>query len=144
VSEAPTEPLEPRDDRLLKTREQGIRYLLVGAWNTVFGFALFAALQLLFGDHVHYLILLCIAMVFAILNAYIGYRLFVFKVQGRWLRDLGRFSIVYIGSLAANIAILPLLVEVVGLPVLLAQAAVVGGSVVLSFFAHRSFSFRRT
>jgi putative flippase GtrA len=137
-------PTEPADEPLIKSRQQGIRYLIVGAWNTVFGFCTFAALQLLFGDEVHYLILLTIAMVFAILNAYIGYRRFVFKVEGNWLRDLGRFSIVYIGSLASNFAILPLLVEVAGLPVLLAQAVVVSGSVVASFFAHRSFSFRRS
>lgn len=148
MSDVPTEPFEPLEPvdggPLIKTRQQGIRYLIVGAWNTVFGYCTFAALQLLFGDQVNYLILLCIAMVFAILNAYIGYRLFVFKVQGRWIRDLGRFSIVYLGSLAANLAILPLLVEVAGIPILVAQAIVVTGSVVLSFFAHRSFSFRRT
>jgi putative flippase GtrA len=126
------------------TRQQGVRYLIVGAWNTVFGFCAFAGLQLAFGDHVYYLFLLAIAMVFAILNAYVCYRLFVFKVKGRWIRDLGRFSIVYLGAFAANLVILPLLVEVAKLPILLAQAFVVAGSVVLSFFAHRSFSFRRS
>jgi putative flippase GtrA len=127
----------------LETRQQGIRYLIVGGWNTLFGYCSFAALQIAFGKHVYYLFLLSIAMVFAILNAYIGYRLFVFKVRGRWIRDLGRFSVVYLGSFAANLAILPLLVEVAGIPVLVAQAFTVAGTVAMSFFAHRSFSFRR-
>jgi putative flippase GtrA len=148
----PPVPAEPVEEAIvdeggvaahLGTRQQGIRYLIVGGWNTVFGFCSFAALQIAFGDQVHYLILLAIAMVFAILNAYIGYRLFVFKVRGRWIRDLGRFSLVYLSSFAANVAILPLLVEVIGLPVLVAQAITVTGTVALSFFAHRSFSFRR-
>jgi putative flippase GtrA len=38
---------------------------------------------------------------------------------------------------------LPLLVEVAHLPILAAQAIVLGGTIVASFFAHRSYSFRR-
>lgn len=84
-----------------------------------------------------------IATVIAVVVAFIGYRTFVFKVRGNVLRDFARFSIVYVGALAVNAVALPLLVEVVGLPILLAQAFVVAGSVVASFAAHRSFSFRR-
>jgi len=43
----------------------------------------------------------------------------------------------------ARPAALPLLVEVVGMPVLLGQAVVVAPTVIASFVAHRSFSFRR-
>ncbi len=124
-------------------RERGVRYLLVGAWNTVFGYGVFAALQLTLGDSVSYIFLLAIAQVIATLNAFVGYRLLVFKVQGSVLRDLARFSTVYLGAFAVNIAALLLLVEAFGLPVLLAQAGVVGATVVASFFVHRGFSFRR-
>jgi putative flippase GtrA len=127
----------------LTERERGLRYLAVGVWNTAFGYGLFAALQLTLGDSVGYLILLAIAQVIGTLNAFAGYRLLVFRVHGDVLRDLARFSTVYIGAFAVNIAVLPLLVEVAGLPVLLAQAIVTAGTVVASFFAHRGFSFRR-
>jgi putative flippase GtrA len=127
----------------LTGREQGLRYLLVGGWNTVFGYGVFALLQITLGDSVGYIILLAIAQVLATLNAFVGYRLLVFKVRGDLLRDFGRFSMVYVGAFAVNLAALPLLVEVVGLPVLLAQAFVVAGTVLASFFAHRNFSFRR-
>jgi putative flippase GtrA len=128
----------------LTERERGIRYLLVGGWNTVFGYGVFALLQLTLGDDVNYLFLLAIAQVLATLNAFVGYRLLVFKVTGNVLADLARFSLVYVGAFAVNLAALPLLVEVAGLPVLLAQAIVVVGTVLASFFAHRNFSFRRT
>jgi putative flippase GtrA len=124
-------------------RQQGLRYLLVGAWNTVFGYGLFAGLQLALGDHVHYLVLLVVATVVSVLQAFVLYRTWVFAVRGPWLPDLGRFSLVYVGAFAANLALLPLLVEVGHVPVLLAQAVVVGGTVVASFFVHRNFSFRR-
>lgn len=124
-------------------RERGLRYLLVGAWNTVFGYGAFAVLQLTLGDSINYIFLLAIAQVLATINAFIGYRLLVFQVKGNVLRDFGRFSLVYAGAFAVNLALLPLLVELCGVPVLLAQAFVVGGTVLASFFAHRNFSFRR-
>jgi putative flippase GtrA len=128
----------------LTERERGLRYLLVGAWNTVFGYSVFAVLQLTLGDRVGYLILLAAAQVLATLNAFLGYRTLVFKVQGDVWRDLARFSTVYAGAFVVNLAALPVLVEVFGVPVLPAQAVVVAGTVVASFFVHRGFSFRRS
>jgi putative flippase GtrA len=127
----------------MTTREQGLRFLLVGAFNTAFGFALFALLLHLAGDHVHYLVVLCFAMVIAVLVAFTAYRLFVFQVRGNVLRDLARFSLVYVGVLAANAIALPLLVEVARLPILSAQAIIVVATVIANFLLHRSFSFRR-
>ena len=68
--------------------------------------------------------LLTVAGVLAVLNAYIGYRTFVFKVRGHWWRDLARFSLVYVAAFIPNLVLLPLLVEVVHVPVLPAQALV--------------------
>ena len=130
-------------DEPLSGREQGLRFLIVGAFNTAFGFLLFALMLHLAGDRVHYLVVLVVAMVIAVLVAFAAYRTFVFRVRGNVLRDLGRFSLVYAGVLAANVIALPLLVEVAGLPILIAQAIVVVGTVVVNFLLHRSFSFRR-
>jgi len=130
-------------DEPLSGREQGLRFLIVGAFNTAFGFLLFALMLHLAGDRVHYLVVLVVAMVIAVLVAFAAYRTFVFRVRGHVLRDLGRFSLVYVGVLAANVIALPLLVEVAGLAVLTAQAIVVVGTVITNFLLHRSFSFRR-
>jgi putative flippase GtrA len=127
----------------LTERERGLRYVLVGIWNTIFGYGVFALLQLTLGDSINYVFLLAIAQVVGTLNAFVGYRLLVFKVQGSVLRDLARFSTVYVGAFVVNLAALPLLVEVAGVPVLIAQAAVVGATVIVSYFVHRGFSFRR-
>ena len=127
----------------MSRREQGLRFLLIGAFNTAFGFVLFALLLHLAGDRVHYLVVLVAATIIAVLVAFAGYRTFVFRVRGNVLRDLGRFSLVYAVALAVNLAALPLLVEVFAAPILLAQAIVVVGTVIASFLAHRSFSFRR-
>ena len=124
-------------------RRQGLLYLVVGGWNTAFTFGTFAALQFALGDVVHYLAVLAAAWVLGVLQAFVAYRLIVFRVHDHLLRDLARFSSVYAGAFLFNLAALPLAVDVVRIQLLLAQAAVVLLTVASSFFLHRRFSFRR-
>ena len=127
----------------MNTTEQGIRYLLVGIWNTVFGYGLFALLQLSVGHVISYMAVLIIAQVVSTLLAFVLYRYFVFKVHGHFWQDLARFSVVYAGAFAVNLVLLPVMVSGFGWNVLLSQALIVGGTIIASFFAHRNFSFRR-
>jgi hypothetical protein len=67
----------------------------------------------------------------------------VFRVSGRWWRDLARFWSVYLVALAINLVALPLLVEIAHVSVLPAQAIVMLGVAMGTFVAHRRFTFRR-
>src|SRR2546425_8244330 len=58
----------------LRRREQ-VLYLIVGGWNTVFGYGGWARLQTMLGDRLHYLVIVVLAWPIAVLNAYLGYRL---------------------------------------------------------------------
>jgi len=136
VIDPPAPPARPR------ARRQPVLFLLVGAWNTAFGYAVFAGLHLAWPG-LHYLAVLGISHVLGVLNAFVAYRTIVFRVRGTVLRDLLRFWGVYLVSLAVNLAALPLLVEAAGLPVLLAQAMVVFVVALISWFGHTTFSFRR-
>lgn len=127
----------------MDTTKQGIRYLLVGIWNTIFGYGLFAALELTAGHVVPYMAILVIAQAVSTFVAYVLYRYLVFLVRGRFWLDLMRFSLVYVAAFAANLVLLPVMVSGLGWNVLVSQALIVGGTVVASFFAHRNFSFRR-
>ena len=49
----------------------------------------------------------------------------------------------FLSLLGFNFAVLPLLVEVFGWPVLLPQLVILTVTAVYSWFAHRGFSFRR-
>jgi putative flippase GtrA len=123
---------------------QVTRFALIGVVNTAFSFAMFAGLQLTIGAHVHYLVILLLAHVTGVLEAYVLQRWLVFRVSGRWWRDLARFWSVYLAALGVNAVALPLLVEIVHLAVLPAQALVMGVTALGTFVAHRNFSFRRT
>lgn len=126
-----------------KAPARGVRFLLVGGFNTVFGYACFVGLQQTLGARTHYLVVLLIAHIISVLVAFVLYRMLVFQVTGRILGDLWRFWSIYLVALAINLVALPLLVELGGLPVVLAQALVLVGTVGLSFLAHGRFSFYR-
>ena len=122
---------------------QMLRFAMVGVANSVFGFGVFAGLQLAVGGRVHYLVILLISHVVSVLEAYVLQRWLVFRVRGRWWRDLARFWSVYLVALAINAPALSLLVEVVHMAVLPAQSIIMVLTAMGTFVAHRSFSFRR-
>jgi putative flippase GtrA len=123
--------------------DQRVAFIGVGAFNTAFGALVFAGLELTLGRVAGYMIVLLIAHVIAVICAFFMHRRFVFRVQGNVLVDLMRFETVYLGALVINAVLLPLLVEVGGLPVIPSQFLIVGVTAVISFFGHRHFSFRR-
>ena len=122
---------------------QVLRFAMVGVVNTAFAFGVFAGLQLTIGGRVHYIGVLVMSHVVGVLESYVLQRWLVFRVSGRWWRDLARFWSVYLVALAVNMVALPLLVELVHVPVLPAQAIVMLGTALATFAAHRSFTFSR-
>ncbi len=123
---------------------RAVRFVLTGGFNSVFSYAVFAALQLTLGLVVHYLIVLVVATAIAIVEAYVMQRWLVWRVRGRWWAELVRFSGVYLVVLVVNMGLLPLLHEVGGLPVLLAQALIMVVNACGTFVIHRSFTFRKS
>jgi putative flippase GtrA len=124
-----------------KHKEQ-INYLLVGIWNTIFGYAAFAALYFLLRGYLHYMILFVISTLLSITNAYLAYKLFVFKTKGHYWREYSRFYAVYGGALALNLALLPLVVVTFHLSPVIAQAGLSFITVIFSYFGHKNFSFK--
>ena len=53
----------------LRRRREQVLYLLVGAWNTAFGYGEWATLQFLLHDYLQYLVILVLAWPLAVLNA---------------------------------------------------------------------------
>lgn len=125
-------------------RDQRVAFVGVGAVNTLLGTAFFIGLELTLGRIAGYIVVLLVAHVMSVLCAFMLHRHLVFRVRGSALLDLGRFEMVYIGGLGANMVLLPFLVEVVGLPVIAAQLVVVCMIAPMSFLGHRHFSFRRS
>jgi len=131
--------------------DQRMAFLVVGAINTVVGFAIFIAASESVGHVVDHrfgrvagsLVTVGITHVLSVLFAFVMHRRFVFHVRGQVLGDLARFWSVYLTTGAINLVALPVLVEL-GLHRILAQVIIVASTTLLSYFGHRYFSFRRS
>lgn len=124
-------------------RDQRVVFLIVGGVNTVVGMGWFVLFQFLVGQRFGYMWALVLAHVASVLCAFELYRRFVFRVTGHVLLDLGRFEIVNLTNLGINAVALPFCVEVLRLRPIPAQLLVTVVTMVVSFLAHRGFSFHR-
>jgi putative flippase GtrA len=127
-------------------QDERVRFLGVGATNTLVGYLLFAALdQFVFYEVAFgYLLSLVLSYCFSTVLAFVLYRRFVFRVAGHVWRDLARFLGVNALAVGINLALLPFLVEVVGTSPLISQALILVCTTLVSFLGHKSVSFRRT
>ena len=127
------------------------RYLLVGAWNTLFGYGSFAFFTLLLNPVMAhgYVLALVISNLLSITVAYIGYKWFVFKTKGNYVREWIRCVAVYSGGIVFGVLALPVLVWVIRHNTgFFAEAPYIAGAfltafvAVYSFLGHKKFSFR--
>jgi len=120
-----------------------LRFLVAGAANPVFGLGIYPLLLWSFAalQH-HYMLALGIAQAVSLCFAFATYKLGVFRTRGNLAREFGTFSSFYLFNYAANWAALPLLVEVAGLPPILAQLGFTAILIVGSYFWHSHVTFR--
>jgi putative flippase GtrA len=118
-----------------------VRFGIVGLLNTAFGYGVFILLQLTLGTVAHYLVVLAVANVVAILQAYVFQRRLVFRFQGGWWAGLLRFSLVYVGAFAVNLVLLPVFHELLRIPVIPAQGIVTVLQAFGTYVAHSRFTF---
>lgn len=143
----------PRRSRFAKHIPPGqfARYLIVGVWNTVFGYGLYALFTALLTPRLRfaYLYASVFSNLIAITVAYFGYKFFVFKTRGNYLVEWFRCILVYGSGMLPGLVLLPLLVEglhfgfhVGSSAPYIAGALVTGLTVIYTFFGHKHFSFR--
>jgi putative flippase GtrA len=128
------------------------RYLLVGAWNTLFGYGAFAFFTAILTSVIphSYIVASVISSLLNISVSYLGYKWFVFKTKGNYLREWIRCVGVYSGGILLGVLALPVLVTLIRRNTrFFAQAPYIAGAlltafmVVYSFVGHKKFSFRK-
>jgi putative flippase GtrA len=131
---------------MVRRREQ-ILYLIVGGWNTLFGYSLFAGLYYLLHDVVGMprvggsMLALAMASVIGMINNYILYKIIVFRSHGSVRRELPRFLVVYVVALTVNLAVLPVALHELPFNVYAVQAGFTILIVVATYAANKYFSF---
>jgi putative flippase GtrA len=129
-----------------------VRYILVGGFNTLFGYGLFALLTWFFrglGSY-SYMYSALLANVIAISVAFLGYKWFVFRTRGNYLVEYIRCFGVYGSSTLIGLACLPILVSILRRYLhhpqrapYIAAALLTVVTVLFSFLGHKNISFRQ-
>ncbi len=118
---------------------QIVRYYSVAGVTALFYLAVLAAALL---GPWHYMIAILIAQAVTIVGAFPVHRRWVFRSTGPWLPDLVRFLSVWASGAIAGIILTPILVETTPLGPFIAQVIAIVVVSIVSFIAHRFFSFR--
>jgi putative flippase GtrA len=128
------------------------RYIFVGGFNTISSYGVFALLNWSFrglGSY-NYMYAAVLANFIAISLAFLGYKWFVFRTRGNYLREWIRCFAVYGGSALIGLAALPILVPILRrtlhnpeLATYMAAAIITVIGVLSSFLGHKNFSFRK-
>lgn len=138
------------------TAREGLRFLVAGAGNTLFGIADTFFCTWLFVHLVpaHQAVMTSVAtFVSTIINitvSFLSYKWFVFCSKGHYLAEYGRSFAIYLPSLALSMAAVGPLATLFShwlpdpkLAPYAAQACIVAVAVVPQFIGHKRFTFRK-
>ena len=127
------------------------RYLLVGVWNTAFAYTTFALFTALLDRYMpaSYLAGSALSAILNITVSFLGHKWFVFKTKGNYLREWWRCMMVYGGTIALGLVLLPPTVFAVTYVTdnprtapYIAGALLMVVQIILNFLGHKNFSFR--
>ena len=130
---------------------QFVRYLMVGTWNTVFGYSVYAALVYVLTPRLRfaYIYALVISSFINITVAFLGYKYIVFRTKGNFLKEWLRCIVVYTSGMPIGLVVLPIVVETLRHVFHMTRSApyvgaalMTGVGVIYSFLGHKNFSFR--
>ncbi|WP_433211689.1 GtrA family protein [Dactylosporangium sp. CS-047395] len=128
-------------ERVLSDRR--VRYVAVGGFSSAVYYALFTAIYLTTRDHLHYLAIPILANFGCALATYPLQRRWVFQSSGPVVSGFLKFYVICLWALAFTYAGLPLLVELAGVPVLIAQAVLIVTAPLINYQLSKFWAFRR-
>ena len=121
--------------------DRRVRYVLTGGGSAAVSYLIFSATWLLASPWLHYLAVAVFTNLATAIVMYPVYRSLVFKATGPWLAGFFRFYTVFVSGLIAGLVGLPLLIEVAGLHVLVAQMIMTIAVPLISYQVYRLWAF---
>ena len=130
--------------------QKKLRFVLVGVWNTIFGYLVFVACDYFFERffsprYIAYMSAAVLSHILAIINAYIFHKHITFQspVRGKGiLIEFARFFSTYIFSAMLALILLPVSVEVLAIEPKISAALLIPVTTLISYIGHSRFSFR--
>jgi len=136
---------------LINKHNTKVKFILVGIWNTIFGYLVFLLIYSLFTNiftkiYFAYMYTMIISQIIATINAFIFHKYITFKskVKGKKIIvEFFRFCLTYVVTFCLSLILLPFFVEVFKIQPQISAAIVILICTVISYFGHSRFSFRR-
>lgn len=127
-----------------------VKFVLVGVWNTIFGYSVYIGLDIVFDRlfskrYIAYMSAAILSNIFSITNAYIFHKYITFKSN---IKGLGmiveyiRFASTYLSTFFLGLLILPTFVEILNINPKISGALIIPITVIVSYFGHSKFSFK--
>jgi len=151
------------DDTLIKRtwdlHGEKVRFLIVGGFNTLFGYVLFLTLLALLTDPIkaleasayapiqwlgeqYYLVIGWIGWVISVPVSTATMKYFAFKSSGSFVKQWFRAYFIYLPSQGIGTVVLWFMVKVVGLTPAIGSLATIVVTTVFSYLGHKYFTFR--
>lgn len=135
---------------LLSKHRVKVKFVLVGIWNTIFGYSVFCLLDTLFSHifatrYIAYMSAMVLGQIIAIINAYVSHKYITFKsrVRGRkMIIEFFRFSMTYAVAFCLNLILLPIFVEIFRITPKISVAILILICAAISYLGHSRFSFK--
>ena len=131
------------DSASLWNQYSSLRFLIVGVWNFVFGYGVFAGLYWVLQGISSDWIIAVIAAILGITMSFLTHRFITYRSHGCWWREYMRFYVVYGGQSLLNVFLIWLLVTQMGYNAYIIQFLISSALTVASYWAHKFYSFRR-
>jgi len=128
--------------QLAAVHKTKMHFILVGALNTAFGLAAYPILYMLLTPlRFHYLQVLAVSQVICITFAFVSNKYMVFRTVGNHVQEYLRFLTFHMIYFLINLAVLPLMVEVLSMSPIWAQSFFAVAVIVSSYFWHSRITF---
>ncbi|MDR0735678.1 MAG: GtrA family protein [Zoogloeaceae bacterium] len=121
---------------------QKARFLVVGVWNTLFGYAFFVILYGAFGNRDNYLVITVISHFVAVAQAFVFHKYIVFRSSGRVVREFLKFNLSYSAAFVLGIALIFFFVDKLGFHPVIGQGFAILSITILTYIVHKNFSFK--
>ena len=133
---------QERPQRSLKVEGFGLRYLLIGAWNSVFGFLTFFLFIQWFDSESGHFLALTLSYVLSIVQSHAMQRRYVWESRAPYILELSRFSYSYVAQYGLNTFGLFVCVNLLDMSATLSQILLVAVLTISFFFVNKNLVFK--
>jgi putative flippase GtrA len=117
------------------------RFLIVGTWNFVFSYFVFALVCWMLRPFVHDALIFVISSIIGITGAFVTHRLLTYRSRGSVWVEYFRFYVVYGVQVGLNFVLFLLFVRVLARNPYVTQAVLATILTIVSYWGHKNFSF---